>query len=125
MLSVSKYQHCIRKIKVDYVPVNSVGVVSSSDVISSIHPVKTVLVTLMVVNNNSGSLHPVSNVAAHFQELQVLFHTNFFQAFRKVPVDLRGDLVEAYMVNIVGHKFGGPKGVDALYVQPGCLAKRG
>ena len=125
MLSMSKSQHGIRKIEVTYVPVDSVGVVSSSDVISAIRPGQTVLVTLMLANNESGALQPVAKVAARCRELHVLFHTDAAQAVGKVPVDLRGALGEADMVTIVGHKFGAPKGVAALYVRPGCLAERG
>ena len=66
MLSVSKYQHVIWNIDMTYFPVNSVSVVSSSNVISSIRPGKTFLVTLMISNNDSAALQPVAKVAASF-----------------------------------------------------------
>ena len=125
MLSISISQHGIRKIEVTFVPVDSVGVVSSADVISAIRPGQTVLVTLMLANNESGALQPVAKVGARCRELQVLFHTDAAQAVGKVPVDLRGALGEADMVTIVGHKFGAPKGIAALYVRPGCLDECG
>ena len=56
MLPMSKSQHEINKIEVAYVLVNFVGFVFSYDVISAIRPVKTVLVTRMLVKNNSGVL---------------------------------------------------------------------
>ena len=68
MISVSKYQHGIRKIEVTYVLVNSVCVVSSSDVIFIIYPGQTFLVTIMISNNKLVSLQPVDKVATHYQE---------------------------------------------------------
>ena len=62
---MSKYQHGIRKVDVNSVLVNSVGVVSSSDVISAIRPGKTVLVTLILANNESVALQPMENVVVH------------------------------------------------------------
>ena len=122
---MSKSQHVIQKIEETYVPVNSVGVVSSSDVISVISPGQTFLFTLMLTNNKSVSLQPVAKVDAGFWWLQFLFHTDYTQAFVRVPVNLRGEMGEADMVTLVGHDFGPPKGVAALCIQPGCLSKRG
>ena len=122
---IPRSQHSIQKIEATYDLVNSVGVVSSSDITSAIRPGQTFLFTLMLSNKKSVSLQPVANVAARFRELQVIFHTDVAQEFVKVPVNLRGDLVEADMVTLVDHTFGPPKGVAALYVQPGCLAERG
>ena len=67
MLSMSKSQYGIRNIEVTYVPVNSVGSVYFSDVISVIHPGQIVLVTLILAKNKSGAFHPVDKVAAHFR----------------------------------------------------------
>ena len=69
MISMSKYQHNIRKIEVTYVLVNSVCVVSSSGVIFIIYPGQTFLVTLMISNNKLVSLQSVAKVAAHYQKL--------------------------------------------------------
>ena len=65
MISMSNYQHVIRNIGVAYVPVKSVGEVSSSDVVSAIRPGQTVLVTLMTANNESGYLQPLAKMATH------------------------------------------------------------
>ena len=108
MISMSKSQHGIQEIEVTYVPVKSVGVFSSSDVISSICPGKNFLVTCMIFNNNSGALHPVAKAAESCRGLQVMFHTDATQAVGEVLVDLIGDLGEADMVALVGHKFGAP-----------------
>ena len=80
MLYMSKYQHGIQNIEVTYVPENSVGVLSSSDVISDILPQQNILFTLVLANNKSGALQHVSKVTACFRELQVLFHIDTTQA---------------------------------------------
>ena len=67
-------------------------VVSSSDFISDIWPGQTALATLMLTNNESGALQIVAKVAARFQELQMMFHTDDEQANRKVHVHLGGKL---------------------------------
>ena len=94
---MSKYQHCIQNIEVDYVPVNLGDVISSSDVISNIRPRHTVLMTLMLSNNESGSLQYVAKVTSYLREFQVLFHTDSTQEIGKVTVELRGDLGLSYM----------------------------
>ena len=75
MLSMSKSQHGIRKIEVTDVPVNSVGVVSSSDVISAISPEQTVLVTLMIFKNESGYFQTAAKVPPQFQK-EINTHLN-------------------------------------------------
>ena len=101
MISMSKFQHGIQNIELTYVLVKSVGVVSSSDVISDICPVQTGFVTLMIANNMSGELQPVVKVATHCQGFRVLFHTDAAQAVIEAPVDLIGNLGEAEVLMLV------------------------
>ena len=119
-----KSQHGIWKIEFAEVPVKSVGVVSSSDIISVNRPKQTVLSTLIITNNKSVLLHTVSMVAARFQEFQVLFHADAAQVLKKFPVYLRGSMGESDMVMIISHNNGDTKGVSALYVRPVCLTER-
>ena len=101
---MSKYKNGIQKIEVNYVPVNSVGVVLSYGFIYSIRPGKTVLVTFMLSNNEPVSLQTVSKVVAIFRKLQVLFHTDAARAVGKVPMEIRGDLAEADIMTLIGQK---------------------
>ena len=113
------------KISVTYVPVDEEGIVSIDDVIDAIRP-NTVLVTVMTANNEVGSVQPVFEIAKVCRERRVLFHTDAAQAVGKL--DLRGlanSSTGADMVTFVGHKFGAPKGIAALYIRPNSFAENG
>ena len=76
----------------------------------------------MTANNEVGSVQPVFDIAEQCRKKGVLFHTDAAQAVGKI--DLRGLAnpdIGADMITIVGHKFGCPKGVAALYVRPDCF----
>ena len=110
-------------IETTYVKVDEEGLVSASDVIDVIRP-NTCFVTLMLANNESGAIMPVLEVASFCRKKGVLFHTDAAQAVGKLAMDLER-LGGPDMITLVGHKFGAPKGVAALYVRPGCLGKNG
>jgi cysteine desulfurase len=113
------------KISVTYVPVDEEGIVSIDDVINAIRP-NTVLITVMTANNEVGSIQPVFDIAKLCRERRVLFHTDAAQAVGKIDLrELGHPLTGADMVTFVGHKFGAPKGIAALYIRPGALTESG
>lgn len=120
---------CLRRLMelgeldVTFCPVDKEGRVSADDVIKAIRP-DTVLVTLMLANNESGAIMPVAEVARECRRRGILCHTDAAQAVGKMKVTL-DSLGDVDMITLVGHKFGAPKGVAALYVRPNCCNEHG
>ena len=103
-------------VDVTYLPVNHDGVVEASQVKEAITD-KTILVSMMWANNETGMIFPVEEVSAICQEAGVLFHSDAVQAIGKLPVDLTK--VPMDYLTFSAHKFHGPKGIGGLYVKKG------
>jgi len=73
------------------------------------------LVSVMWVNNETGVIQPVPEIAARCAAAGVPFHTDAVQAFGKLPVDLKAVPVASAVIS--AHKIGGPKGVGAIFVR--------
>ncbi|MBY0124103.1 cysteine desulfurase family protein [Bacillus sp. S/N-304-OC-R1] len=103
--------------RVTYVPVDANGVVKVEDIEKAIcHD--TILVSVMHVNNEIGSVQPIKEIGQLLNQYsKILFHVDYVQGVGKVPLNIHESQID--LCTISGHKFHGLKGTGVLYVREG------
>ncbi|MBO7632355.1 MAG: cysteine desulfurase [Lachnospiraceae bacterium] len=100
--------------EVTYLPVDRNGIVSLEALKEALRP-DTILVSVMMVNNEIGAIEPVSEIAkiVHTYNPEILFHVDAIQAYGKVPFTPNACGID--LLSVSGHKLQGPKGSGFLY----------
>ncbi len=101
-------------VQTTYLPVDESGLLSVDNVEAAITP-KTILVSVMLANNEIGTIQPVAEIGSLCRARGILFHTDATQGIGKIPVDVNEMNID--LLSMSGHKIYGPKGIGALFVR--------
>ena len=104
--------------QIDYLPVNNEGIIQE-DKLKDIISTKTSLVSIMLVNNEIGTIQPIKKFVeiVKSKSKNIIFHTDAVQALGKIPINVKD--LDIDLLSISSHKINGPKGAGALFIKQG------
>ena len=101
---------------IDLLPVDQKGIVKP-EILSKHLKTSTQLVSIMMANNEIGTIQPIKELSEAAHQNGCLFHTDAVQAVGHVPINVQGLNVD--MLSASAHKFNGPKGIGFLFIREG------
>ena len=120
VLHTCEYLEKIGKAEVTYLPVDENGLIDPAEVEKAIRP-DTVLISIMLANNEIGTIQPIAKIGEIAKKHQVTLHTDAVQAVGAISVDVNELNVD--LLTLTAHKIYGPKGIGALFVRKGTRIK--
>jgi Cysteine sulfinate desulfinase/cysteine desulfurase and related enzymes len=107
--------------EVTYLPVDKYGKVSVDELEEAIRPT-TILISIMMANNEIGTIEPIAQIGEIAHKHGITFHTDAVQAVGHVPIDVNKMNID--ILSLSGHKLGAPKGLGAIYIRKGTKIKQ-